>query len=83
LDSSNKSISKQKESDQSRWPDYVSDCHFNREFDFTSMFGELKQVDNYDHLDFYRIAYFCQKAMHENGLKMSLGSQTKSKKYLV
>ncbi|KAG2236075.1 hypothetical protein INT48_006091, partial [Thamnidium elegans] len=51
-----------------------------REFDFTSMFGELKQLSNYDQLDLYRIAYFCQKTMHESGLKMSLGFQTKKDK---
>ncbi|KAI7890124.1 uncharacterized protein EV154DRAFT_255930 [Mucor mucedo] len=78
--SSNKSISKQKELDPSRRPDYVSDCHYNREFDFTSMFGELKHLNSYDQLDLYRIAYFCQKTMHENGLKMSIGFQTKRDK---
>ncbi|KAI9244747.1 hypothetical protein EDC94DRAFT_530702, partial [Helicostylum pulchrum] len=70
----------QKESDPSRRPDYVSDCHYSREFDFTSMFGDLKQLSNYDQLDLCRIAYFCQKTMHESGLKMSLGFQTKKDK---
>lgn len=74
---------KQKESDPSRRPDCVSESHFNREFDFTSMFGELKNLNGYDQLDLYRIAHFCQKTMHENGLKMSLGFQTKSKKVLT
>ncbi|KAI9244732.1 hypothetical protein EDC94DRAFT_590688 [Helicostylum pulchrum] len=40
--SSNKSITKQKESDPRRRPDYVSDCRYSGEFDFTLMFGELK-----------------------------------------
>ncbi|KAL7319965.1 hypothetical protein PS15m_003039 [Mucor circinelloides] len=78
--SSNKSIAKQKESDPSRRPDYVSDCHYNREFDFTSVFGELKNLNSFDQLDLYRIAYFCQKTMHESGLKISLGFQTKKDK---
>lgn len=44
------------------------------------MFGELKQTNTFDQLDLYRIAYFCQKTMHENGLQMSLGFQTKRDK---
>lgn len=41
-----------------------------------SMFGELKRP-------VYHIAYFCQKTMHENGLKMALGFLAKSKNILT
>lgn len=55
-------------------PDYVCDKYKNHEYDYSTLYGEIKTNENTSNLnqDLYRLAYFTKNAIEMYNLGMCL-----------
>lgn len=47
----------------------------SKEYDFTAVYGEIKANDSPNKTDLLRIGIFCQNALHQYSLNLSMGSK--------
>jgi hypothetical protein len=58
-------------------PDYVCDKYTNHEYDYSTVYGEIKTSENTSstNQDLYRLAYFTKNTIDTNNLGMALAFQ--------